>query len=597
MGLDAWLTLLILAATVGMLIAERMPPAFSIAGAVLVLLLLGVIDESEALSGFSNPAPATVAALYVLAGAFEATGGMDAVADFILGRRATESGSGLGTRKEIARIAFPAAVVSALIANTPVVAMAAPRIQSWARRTGRKPSNYLMPLSFAAILGGVMTTIGTSTNLVVSGLLQEAGMPPLGIFEISGVGVPIALAGLLVLVALYPVLMAERHSAHDQFTADAREFTVEMIVDRGGALAGKSVTQAGLRNLQGVYLVEIERDDSAIAPVSPDEQLAGGDRLIFAGNVSKILDLARMRGLTPAEERHFAIDGNGSSRFFEVVVGADSALIGSTLKEVGFRSRYNAAVLALHRAGESVHQKLGEVPLRPGDVLLLLSDRGFRQRWGEGRDFLVVSIVEGTGPVRSHKSLIVQLAALGMVVAAATGMLSLLQASLVAVTALLVFGVVTPAEAHRSVDVHVILLIAASFGLGHAVTNSGLAEVGAVGLTALLERFGDVGVLAAVLLATMALTSMISNNAAAVLMFPLAIAMAAQAGLDPRPLAIAVMVGASVDFLTPVGYQTNTMVYGMGGYRFGDFARLGTPITVVAFAVALVMIPLVWPLR
>lgn len=597
MTVDAWITLLVLVATIALLTTERLPPASSIAGAVLVLLLLGVIDGTEALSGFSNPAPVTVAALYVLAGAFEATGALDRMSDSLLGRRPKEGTHQVGSRREIARIAFPAAALSGFIANTPLVAMAAPRIQNWARRTGRSPSSYLMPLSFAAILGGAMTTIGTSTNLVVSGLLEEAGMPALGIFEISRVGVPVALAGLVVMIAVYPILMAKRSTAREQFKQTAREFTIELIVDDGGPLVDLSVTAAGLRNLSGVYLVEIQRDGIAVAPVPPDELLQGSDRLVFAGNVSNVLDLMRTRGLTPAEERHFSMTGHNALRFFEVVVGANSQLIGSTLKQMGFRGRYGAAVLAIHRAGESIYQKLGEVPLRPGDVLLIISDSGFRDRWGEGRDFLVVSAVDGTGPVRSHKSRIVKLVALGMIAAAATGVLSLLEASLLAVAVLLVTGVMTPAEAHRSVDLNVILLIAASIGLGHAVSGSGLAESIAVGLTAPLESFGDVGILAGVLLATMGLTALISNNAAAVLMFPLAMAIATQGGMQVRPFAIAVMIGASVDFLTPVGYQTNMMVYGMGGYRFGDFARLGFPITLVAFAVAVIAIPMGWPLR
>lgn len=597
MELEAWLTLSVLIGTIGILAGERMPPALAISGAVLLLLLLDVIDSSQALAGFSNSAPATVAALYVLAGAFEATGALDRLADFILGRQPPSDNARVGTRKEIAKIAFPAAMFSGFIANTPLVAMAAPRIQNWARRTGRSPSDYLMPLSFAAILGGVVTTIGTSTNLVVSGLLEEQGMAPLGIFEISRVGLPIAVLGVGVLIALYPLLMAQRRDARDQFATTAREFTVEVTVDQGGPLEQLTVTEAGLRNLTGVYLVQIDRNGRQIAPVSPQQELEGGDRLVFAGNVSKVLDLMRTRGLTPSEERHFSMTGQNAGRFFEAVVGANSKLIGSTLKQIGFRAHYGAAVLALHRAGESVDHKLGDIPLRAGDVLLVLSDPGFRQRWGESRDYLVVSTVDGTGPVRSRHTRVVQAIAVGMVLLATTGMLSLLEAALLAVAALLGLRVITPAEAGRSVDVQVILLICASFGLGNAVSDSGLAAAIALGITGALQTLGDYGVLAGILIATMALTALISNNAAAVLMFPLALAIGAQAGFDPRPLAVAVMVGASVDFLTPVGYQTNMMVYGMGGYHFGDFARLGAPITLTAFLVALITIPMGWPLH
>ncbi|MEX2552528.1 MAG: SLC13 family permease [Actinomycetota bacterium] len=594
MDFDAWITLTVVVLLVGLFIAERIPPAFAVAGSVLLLLVLGIIDESEALSGFSNPAPVTVAALYVIAGAVEATGALDRLADHILGRKPPSSRP-RPTRGDIARLAFPVAIFSAFFPNTPLVAMAAPRVQSWARRAGRASSDYLMPLSFSAILGGIITTVGTSTNLVVSGLLEASGHPPLGLFEITPLGVVMAALGLATLVALYPLLMPERTAAHDRFSASAREFTVEMSVDDGGPLEGLTVAAAELRNLQGVYLVEIERSQQILSPVPPDTVLKGRDRLVFAGNVSKVLDLMRMRGLSPVEERHFTINGPRAARFFEVVIGSTSHLIGATVKQVHFRSRYGAAALALHRAGEPVRQKLGEVPLRAGDVLLVIGDPDFRRRWAEAGDFVAVSPVEGTGPVRKHKSIVVRLTVAAMVSAAGLGLVSLLQASLLAVAALLVLRVITPAEAHRAVDVHVILLIAASFGLGHAITNSGLAQA----VAGFLTGFGsaDLLLLAGVLLSTIVLTSMISNNAAAVLMFPIALAVSSQAGLNPRSFAVAVMVGASMDFLTPIGYQTNTMVYGMGGYRFLDFSRLGAPLTAVVVAIALIAIPLLWPLR
>ncbi|MGH9183465.1 MAG: SLC13 family permease [Acidimicrobiales bacterium] len=595
----AWLTLVVVVGTVAVLVTERVNPPLAVLGAVIVLLAAGVIDDSQALSGFSNPAPVTVAALYVVAGAVEATGALEGAGRRLLGQ-ADAGGGGGGertSRRELARLLVPTAAASAVLNNTPIVSMAAPRVAAWAERTGRLPSQFLMPLSFAAILGGVVTTIGTSTNLVVAGLLRDAGQPSLGLFEVTRLGLPVAVAGIGVMLATAPRLTARRRSSREELGAHAREFTIEMLLPPGSPLSGRSVTEAGLRNLEGVFLVEIERDGRLIAPVGPDEELAGGDRLVFVGNVGRILDLQRMSGLVPAEQRHFQVGPNSSQRFFQVVVTGGSALAGTTLKEAGFRGRYGGAVVALHRGGERVGAKLGEVPLRAGDVLLVLSDADFRRRWHDHRDFLVVSPAATDGPPRRGRARLTQLVILAVVVAAGTGAVDILQASLLAAVALVGLGALTPAEARASVDLDVVVLIAASFGLGAAISESGLAAELADLLVGAADRFGDLGLLGGVLVATTMLTALISNNAAAVLMFPIATAAAAQAGLDPRPFAIAVMLGASVDFLTPIGYQTNTMVYGMGGYHFGDFARLGAPLTATTLLVALAVIPLGWPLR
>ena len=594
MTVDAWLTLALVVVTVAVLASERLSPPFAVFGAVTVLLGAGVIDVEEAFSGFSNPAPITVAALYVLAAAAEKTGVLEGIsARLMIGRS-----PGASERRLLTRILVPTAVSSGFVNNTPIVAMAAPAVLSWSRRTGEPPSRFLMPISFAAILGGLLTLIGTSTNLVVSGLLEQSGRAPLGLFEISRVGVPVALAGVALLIVITPWLLPIRKPAIELTAADAREFTVEMIVVSGSMLAGRSIREANLRNLQGVFLVEVERDGRRIAPVSPDEVLVEGDRLTFAGNVEQVLDLQRMAGLVSAEERHFSIGGSALRRkLFEVVVAEGSSLAGATLKEVGFRSKYGAAVLAIHRAGGRVQAKLGEVDLRPGDVLLVLADPGFRRRSLERRDFLVIAPLSGETPPRREKAPIVALVGAALLVLAGTGALDIVVAALLAAFALVALRVLTPAEARDAVDLNVVILIAASFGLGAAIFSSGLAERIAHGVTGLAGDSTDVGLLAGVLLTTLLLTELITNNAAAVLMFPIAVAVATEASLDPRPFAIAVAVGASASFLTPIGYQTNTMVYGIGGYHFGDFARLGLPLTILVLIVSLLVIPLAWPLR
>ena len=592
MSADAWITLAVVVATIYVLAREHVSPPLALLGSVTLLLVIGVVDADQAFAGFSNAAPLTVAALYVVAAAVEKTRALEVVAWRLL------PGPGGGERSSLARVLLPTATSSAFLNNTPIVAMVAPTVLAWARRTGRSPSRYLIPVSFAAIVGGVVTLIGTSTNLVVSGLLEDAGEEPIGLFELTKVGLPIAVAGLALLIFVAPRLLPTRRAPSEHIDEDSREFTVEMIVADRSPLAGKSVTDAGLRSLEGVFLVEIERGGRALAPVAPEEVLAEGDRLIFVGNVARVLDLQQRPGLESAQERHFrAAGGTDRARLFEAVVGESSPLAGSTLKELDFRSRYSAAVLAIHRAGERVPGKLGDVPLQAGDVLVVLSDTGFRARTLGPRDFLVVAPLDGDAAPPREKAPLVGLVIGSLLVVAGTGLLDILPAALLAAFAMILLRVLTPTEARDAVDVNVVVVIAASFGLGGAITESGLADELASQLIVPLGDRGDIGLLLGVLVATIFLTEIITNNAAAVLIFPIALATAAEAGLDPRPFAIAIAVGASCSFLTPIGYQTNTMVYGMGGYRFGDFARVGLPLTLVMILVTLVVVPIAWPLR
>jgi di/tricarboxylate transporter len=591
-GFDAWLTLAVVVAAMAVLALEVLPPAVVVLASVTFLLVTDVLEIPEAFAGFSNPAPLTVAALYVVAAGVQKSGLLERLTATLLGK----GGAQEHERLHLARLLVPVAGSSAFLNNTPIVAMVAPAVLSWAQRTGHSASRFLIPVSFATILGGTITVVGTSTNLVVSGLLDAAGAEPLGLFEIGKVGLPVALAGVALLVVISPWLLPERRAPSETVEADARQFTVEMLVAGTGAPAGQSVLEAGLRNLQGVYLVEIERDGRRIAPVPPDEVLRFGDRLTFAGNVGRVLDLQGRPGLVSAEEPHFAVAGSSvRRRLFEAVVASGGALDGATLKEIGFRSRFGAAVLAVHRAGERIPGKLGAVRLHAGDVLLLLADHDSRRRLLADQSFLVVAQLGADAPPRREKAPIVALTVLGMLVLAATGALDILVAALVAAFALVGFRVLSAAEARAAVNLNIVVLIAASFGLGNAIESSGLARQVAH-VVEPLGALGDVGLLLGVLVATTLLTELITNNAAAVLMFPIAVATATEAGLDPRGFAIAVAIAASASFLTPIGYQTNTIVYGMGGYRFTDFARVGAPLTVVMLGVAAAVIPIFWPL-
>jgi di/tricarboxylate transporter len=589
MSLHAWMTLAVVVLTVVVLAKDLIAPAIAVLGATILLMFVGVIDPARAFSGFSNPAPITVAALYVVARAVEKTGALQPLVAATLG----EKGNG---RIGLARLIFPAAGASAFLNNTPIVAMLAPQVADWADRRGVPASWFLMPLSFAAILGGTITVIGTSTNLVVSGLLEASGQPPIGMFEISRVGLPVALVGLVLVVLLAPVLLPDRRTARQQLEQDIREFTVDMFVEPGGALAGKSVASGGLRHLQGLYLVEIDRRGQSLAPVAPAMVLEEGDRLTFAGRAETVVELQGIRGLKSAQHQHAAGYSNGKHTFFEAVVSEAGPLAGKTLKESDFRKRYQAAVVAIHRSGARIQAKLGEVRLKAGDTLLLLSDDGFRRRWRDRSDFLLVSRLGGSPPPTTRQAWLVGLITLGIVLVAGAGFLPILHASLMGALALVLFGVLTPNEARSAVDLDVIIVIAASFGLGAAVADSGLAQVIASGVVSAFSGWGPVGVLLAVTLAVALFTELVTNNAAAVLMFPIATATAAGMGLDPRGFAIAVAVAASASFLTPIGYQTNTMVYGPGGYKFTDYLRLGLPLNLVVVLAIVLTVPFFWPL-
>jgi len=590
---QAWYTLAVVGVVIAVLATERLSAPITVMGAVAALVAPGVITTAQALAGFSNEAPVTIAALYVLAGAVHATGALEGLTSrFLSNQPRARPRPGRG---ELGRLLVPIAGVSALIYNTPLTAMSAPVVAGWARRTGRRPSWYLLPLNLAILAGGMITAIGTTTNVVISGLLTASHNRPLSLLEPAPVGLAICAVVLVVLILLGPWLVTDRNPPGEGFS-DPRTFTVEMAVLPGGGLAGRTVGQAGLRNLDGVFLIEISRQGISTGAVGPDHTLEDGDRLVFTGNVNRVVDLHRVAGLVPVGDPDFAITSGPRRRFYEAVVGGQSELAGRTLKDIGFRSRYDGAVVAIHRSGESVSGKLGEVPLRAGDVLLVLAGGDFRQRAGESREFALVASPDGVPAiVRRKQGLVVELVLLGFILAVVSGITSVLVASVIAAALVVVFGVVRPWEARASIDLSVLVVLCGSFGIGAAVGQSGLATDAAALLIAGLHQFGAVGILMGVLLSTVIITQVVTNNAAAVLMFPIALATAAGAHLAQRSFVMAILVGASASFITPIGYQTNMIVQGLGGYRWSDFVRIGLIPLVLTVVVGLAAIVWAFP--
>ncbi|MFM9053850.1 MAG: SLC13 family permease, partial [Solirubrobacterales bacterium] len=461
MSADAWITAATVVVMFAALASERVPPAASVLTATIFLLVVGVIDEAAALSGFANAAPWTVAALYVLAFAGDRTGLMGPLVNRLLGKGEQV------TTASTARILLPTAGISAFINNTPLVAMLIGQVTSWCNRRGVSPSKLLLPISYAAILGGILTVIGTSTNLTASGLLQESGEAPIGLFEITKVSLIPAIAGLIVLIFIVPRLLPDRKGALEEFTEDLNEFAAQMKVVAGGPLDGVTVADAGLRNLKGIYLVELERDCHMFPAVSPSRVLRGGDRLTFVGESSQVVDFQRVtKGLESAESEHLLEVDSPEHTFYEAVVGPDSRLVGQTLQEAEFRTRYQAAVVAIRRSGKRIDRQLGKVTLEAGDTLLLLAGPDFRVRSRRAKDFLVVLRIGGPPPSATKRAPFVGILAVAVITLAAFDVLSILELSLIAAGLLVATKTVSISEAGEAIDFGVILLIAASFGVG-----------------------------------------------------------------------------------------------------------------------------------
>jgi di/tricarboxylate transporter len=453
----------------------------------------------------------------------------------------------------------------------------------------------LMPLSYAAILGGLCTLIGTSTNLVVHGMMIETpGMDGMGMFDISRVGIPLAFIGIGYILAFGRWLLPTHHHGLTALR-DPREYTLEMVVVPGGALENRAIEEAGLRHLPGVFLMEIHRHGHVLPAVGPEELLEGEDQLIFVGLVDSLVDLQRIAGLRPATEQLFKLDSPRSERnFVEAVISRTSPVVGRTIRDGRFRNRYNAVVIGVARNGQRIRKRIGDIVVQPGDVLLLEALPNFVEQHRNSSDFYLVSRIDGSSPPRHDRGWVALGITIVMIVLASTGLVSMLRAALGAAALMLVTRCVSEEAARRRIDWQLLIAIAAAFGLGNALTHTGAAA----GIAhALLLYAGDHPLLAlgAIYGVSMVMSGLITNNATAVVVFPIAVATATELGVSYMPFVIGVMVASSTSFATPLGYQTNLMVWGPGGYRFIDFVRFGLPLSLVLWVAAMWLIPLAWP--
>ena len=599
MSFAAAVTLVVLLAVLVLLVASRRPPDTVLWAGLVALMVFpapsdggwhfGILPARDAVAGFANAGVITLAALFIVAAGLKDTGVLQYVSQQLLGRpRSAFSAQN--------RLVWPAALVSAFMNNTPVVAMLLPAVDDWARRHRLSLSRLLMPLSFAAILGGACTLIGTSSNLIVNGwLIAETGHPGLGLFEITPLGLPIAAAGILFMLFTGRWLLKDRKPVLDT-ADDARRYTVEMIVEPGGPIAGKSIREAGLRGLPGLYLVEVDRDNETLSAVSAEIVLQGGDRLIFAGVVESVVDLQKFRGLRPATSQVFKLDEPRPNRhLLEAVVSHSCPLVGKSIREGRFRTNYNAAVIAVARHGERIDRRIGDIVLQPGDTLLLEARSNFLEQQRNRNDFYLVSKVDNM-EFPDHANAGVAFAVLaGMVALASTGLLSMLQAAMLAAALMIVLGCCSVNSARRTVDFETLMVIVAALGLGRAMDISGLAGVLGKEMLTLTGSSPHV-VLAAVFAVTMLLGNGITAKAGAVLMLPIVLALSHATGINLLPLVIAVMLASATALASPIGFPTNLMIYGAGGYRFSDYLRLGVPLSLLIWAMAVVLIPVFWPL-
>ncbi|WP_263810655.1 SLC13 family permease [Salinibacter pepae] len=604
LGLNAWITVAVVMGVVGALMADVGRPDLVLLSGLSVLLVSGVVSPDQAFAGFSNAAVLTVGALYVVAGGVQHTDALSEL-DRVLFADTTRLGPVL------ARFMVPTSVLSGLLNNTPIVAMLTPRLQEWADAQNIPASKLMIPLSYAAITGGMMTLIGTSTNLIVAGLMEAEGYEPLSLFDVTWVGVPAALVVIAYFVLGGHRLLPDRGTSAPAAERRLGQNMFEVTVTAPSPIVGQTVAEAGLRDLGDAYLTHVRRGTEVLQG-RPGRPLEQGDVLAFNGSLAARERLLERPGLSrtlPAPDgTHDDPARYETLPLYEAVIAESSNLVGTTLGEANFREQYQGVVLGIQRQDEPVTSPVGTTELQAGDLLIVEAPGDFKKRWSSGsrEEFYLVAPRDGRARQggspehddeetdRSGRAPIALGLTGAMVLAAATGLAPIVTAAVLAALLMILAGCIRPAEAQRALNVQVLVVIAAALGIGKAIETTGLATAAAQGVLSVAEPFGPVVVLVALYLLTNLLTEIITNNAAAVLMLPVAMAAASSLGVPPVAFGVLVAVAASASFLTPIGYQTNLMVMAPGGYRFSDYARVGWPVTLLVMGTSVGIISLVW---
>ncbi len=563
---------------------ELFQPAISFLIAIIALSLFGILAPADILTGFANPQIASILLLL----AFGNLLGNASILDKMFSKLFASTSSYTGF---LGKLLPSVAGISALINNTPVVALLIPYVHKWSVKNNISISKVLIPLSYAAILGGTATLVGTSTNMLVNAFAEETEFGGFELLDFAWVGVPLIFLGLIYLLVFGRRLLPDHKSMTGEFTANTTEYLVEAIIPETSSYKNKSIQECNLRALKGLFVAEIIRDDRHISAVSPDEVLLPGDLLVLAGNLDAISDLLK-KNKDLALPKKSVLDATTKYDIAELVVAQGSYLTGQTVKSSDFRSRYSAALVGIHRNGEKVEGKIGDQVLKTGDTLLVLAGEDFWKKTNSivKRDFYVISKINDILPLDVRRSMVILIGLITAIMLSAFKILTLFQGLLILLLIAFLTKIIDLRKLRNLLDYNLLIIAALALSLGEAIKSTGVAEYVAAQTVGLSSNFGAIGALVAVYLLTFLFTELMTNIAAAALALPFAASTAAALGITPEPFFLAVAYAASASFITPLGYQTNLMVYGPGGYKFKDFMRIGLPLTILYFVVTILIL-------
>ena len=599
MTAQGFLVLAVIVLMVAALVKEVMRPGLILFSAIIFLMILGSIDAGEALAGFSNKGMMTVAILFVVSEGIKQSGALNKLATTFLPKRRGN------IRLLFFRLMFPISFMSAFLNNTPIVIIFAPIVKKWAENLNLSSQKFLIPLSYATILGGICTLIGTSTNLVVHGLMLDNGFQGFSMFELGLVGIPLAFTGYIYMSYVGVHLLPGVKNFIRRPLSDQKDYYYELLVPAESSLVGQVLKNGRVKDLRGFDIIQIERDGTKLEGKTPGLTIEGKDHLLVAGksdglDMIKDLSSVKLKGLDLLKDQIKTAD----LKQYEAVLAPRFPGIGKTIVEFNFFDHYQAVIVAVHRNGERITSNLRSLKLKEGDNLVLLTTDRFIKNWGDSKIFYLTTYIGDHDQSIGKAKKWMALSILTLMIAGATATdylpkfenvkADMFFFSAVAAMLMIWLKIVPHQKYTKAISWDLLITIACSFGISKALQNSGTADWIAHAAINFAKSWGPIGVLASIYLLTNIFTEVITNNAAAAISFPIAMAAANQMGVDPKPFFVAICIAASASFATPIGYQTNLIVQGIGNYRFKDFVKVGLPLNVLIFIASMLLIPLFW---